>query len=170
MNRLPIDYINENAPYRVTLVSDDEVQFTTRYGVECRVGFMQDYSIWDDNAYQFLINNKNHKSSPNDNFLKETIFAIIDAFFISNPHILLYICETGDSKQSARNRLFVRWFHESKSRESFYFKDVCVYADGIENFAALIVQRSNPDLETIVQQFDEFVDLMSNKPDDTYNA
>ena len=129
------------------------------------MGFMQDFSIWDENAYQFLINNKSHKSSPNDNFLKETIFAVIDAFFISNPYILLYICETGDRKQSARNRLFVRWFNESKLRDSLYFKDVCVYADGIENFAALIVQRSNPELETIVRQFDEFVDLMSEKPD-----
>ena len=77
-----------------------------------------------ENAYQFLILNKNSKSSPSDKKLKDTIMAIIEAFFIRNPYILLYICETGDRKQAARNRLFVRWFNDSKRQKEFYFRDV----------------------------------------------
>ena len=140
------------------------MQFTSDYGVEYRIGFMEDYSIWPENAYQFLITNKNKKTSPNDLKLKETILIIIEAFFKANPHILLYICETGDEKQYARNRLFVRWFNESERKAEYYFRDVSICADGIDNFAAIIVQRNKPDIETIISQFDEFVSLMNSKP------
>ena len=104
MNPMPQDYINEHSPYVVKIVSDDEVQFTTDFDVEFRVSFMEDYSIWPENAYQFLINNNSHKPSPNDMKLKDTIMTLVEAFFVSNPHILLYICETGDDKQAARNQ------------------------------------------------------------------
>lgn len=145
-------------------MNGEDLLFTTDYGVEYRVSFMEDYTIWSENAYQFLINKRNKKPSPGDSKLKDTILAIIDAFFITNPSILLYICETGDDKQSARNRLFVRWFNESQRQQDFYFRDVTIEDDGIDNYAAIIVQRNNPDLDIIVSQFDEFVSLMSNKP------
>lgn len=166
VNPLPLSYINDKAPYKVTIGENEEIEFVTEYGVEYRIFFMEDSSIWEDNAYQFLINKKNRKASPNDIKLKETILAIIEAFFLSNPYILLYICETGDSLQAARNRLFVKWFHESENRERYYFKDVTVHADGIDNFAALILQKSNPEIKSIISQFDEFISLMQNKPTD----
>ena len=165
MNSLSIEYINERSPYVVSVVSDDEVQFVTDFGVEYRVSFMEDYSIWSENAYQLLINNKTHKPSPNDSKLRDTVMTLVEAFFIGNPSILLYICESGDDKQAARNRLFVRWFNESGRNENFYLQDVTFSDEGVENFAALILQRDNPEFDTIVAQFNEFVDLMTNKPE-----
>ena len=165
MNPLPTDYINEHSPYVVKVISNDEVQFMTDFSVEYRVSFMEDYSIWSEDAYQFLINNNTHKPSPNDSKLRDTIMTLIEAFFISNPHILLYICDTGDDKQAARNRLFVRWFNDSKHKGKFYLQDVTISDDGIDNYAALIVQRNNPEFESIIAQFNEFVELMKNKPE-----
>ena len=165
MNALPVLYLKTHSPYDVDVMQNGDLQFTTEYGVEYRVSFMEDYSIWPENAYQFLINNKNKKSSPSDIKLKETIMAIIEAFFISNPYILLYICETGDDKQAARNRLFVRWFNDAKHQKEYYFRNVNIKAEGIDNFAAIIVQKSNPEIETIISQFDEFVNLMIDKPE-----
>lgn len=165
MNTLPVQYLKTHSPYNIDIQPNGDLQFTTEYGVEYRVSFMEDYSIWPENAYQFLIINKNSKSSPSDKKLKDTIMAIIEAFFISNPYILLYICETGDRKQAARNRLFVRWFNDSKRQKEFYFRDVNIKAEGVDNFAAIIVQRSNPDIDTIISQFDEFINFMSDKPE-----
>ena len=165
MNPLPQNYINEHAPYVVKIISGDELQFTTDFGVEYRVCFMEDYSIWTENAYQFLIINSSHKPSPNDMKLKGTIMTLIEAFFISNPHILLYICETGDDKQAARNRLFVRWFNDSSRKDEFYMQDVTISVEGVDNFAALIVQRNNSEFDSIVAEFNEFIELMKNKPE-----
>lgn len=73
---------------------------------------MDDDTIWESGAYQFIIVNENNTPSPNDLKLRETIFCIIEDFFKANPEILLYLCETGDGKQASRNRLFIRWFRE----------------------------------------------------------
>lgn len=164
MNALSIKHIQDNSPYTVTIGKDNEIEFTTEYGVEYRVFFMEDYSIWEENAYQFLINKKNKKASPNDIKLRDTILTIVEAFFITNPYILLYICETGDSMQAARNRIFTRWFRESDSQQKYYFQDVTIHADGIDNFAALILQKTNPELDSIVSQFNDFIELMQDKP------
>lgn len=73
---------------------------------------MDDDTIGESGAYQFIIVNENNTPSPNDFKLHETIFCIIEDFFKANPEILLYLCETGDGKQASRNRLFIKWFRE----------------------------------------------------------
>ena len=89
---------------------------------------------------------------------------VIDEFFEQNPNILLYVCETGDDKQAARNRLFARWFRETEQATKYYFNNVEIDADGIENYAAIIVQKSNPELDEIIYKFNEVVETLQNKP------
>ena len=78
----------------------------TDYDVHYLVGFEYDDSSFDFATYQLVIINTNNKKSPRDSKVKDTIIAIIEDFFSNNENVLLYICETGDSKQSMRNRLF----------------------------------------------------------------
>ena len=59
-----------------------------------------------EDAYQLIIANVNHRSSPRDAKVRDTVIGIVDEFFRKNNTTLLYICETGDSKQSMRSRLF----------------------------------------------------------------
>ena len=145
-------------------MTESHWMFDTEYGVSYDIGFEPEETIWQDGAYMFNIINANHKKSPLDQKLKETIFAIIDEFFRANPAIMLYICATGDEKQSARNRLFERWFNEAESKGTYYFQNVTICAEGIENYAAIIVQRDNEQLDEIIQAFNEFVELMTDKP------
>ena len=42
---------------------------------------MEDDTIWDSGAYQFLITNLSNSASPNDSKLKLTILYILDSFF-----------------------------------------------------------------------------------------
>ena len=127
-------------------------------GVTCVVNFMDDFSIWEEGAYQFVIGNEGHKKSPNDGKLRDTIMGIIEAFFEVNPDILLYVCETGDGKEAMRNRLFLRWMKEYDKKETFYIEHFEIEAEGVMNFAAIIVQRKNPHIGNILTEFHEAIE------------
>lgn len=129
--------------------------------------FMSDYSIWNEGAYQFIIANKNQRKSPSDPKVKEAVLAIIEGFFDSNQEILLYVCETGDGKEALRNRLFLRWMREYDNKSIFYMEHVELRAEGIDNYATLIVQKSNPRLDDIVGDFHRAIDEI-RKPDDNF--
>ena len=164
MNLLDLNYINRLAPYKVWLEGSDYL-VETNHGLLFRIGFMDDQSIWPSGAYQFTINNESNKPSPNDQQLKATVFRIIEAFFAANPDILLYICETGDGRQALRSRLFVHWFRTYAGKDNFVMKTAEVQEGDTRNFAALIVQKSNPRLQDIIAEFDETIDVLTSKPD-----
>jgi hypothetical protein len=165
MNSLDLAYINRLAPYKVWTENGRDYLVETSYELLFKIGFMDDYSIWPEGAYQFYINNESHRPSPNDEKLKATIFRIIEAFFAANPDILLYICETGDDRQAYRSRLFVRWFNSYSGRDAYVMKTAEVNEGNIMNFAALIVQKSNPRLEEILDEFSETITILTGKPE-----
>lgn len=166
MNPLNLSSLNLVAPYTVWGAEEQFYFFKTEYDAIYKVGFMDDYAIWDSGAYQFLIINENNTPSPNDSKLKATIFCILEAFFAVNPDILLYLCETGDGKQAMRNRLFARWFEEYSENYLYYCRTVeIVDRDNVSNFAALIVQKSNPRLNEIIAEFEETIKVLTDKPD-----
>ena len=76
MKPLDISAINLNAPYSVWNIAD-YYYFRTKLGAIYKIGFMDDDTIWESGAYQFIIVNENNTSSPNDSKLRETIFCII---------------------------------------------------------------------------------------------
>lgn len=127
---------------------------------------MDDYSILREGAYQIIINNENHKSSPNDVKLKQTLFAIFEEFFAMNQEVLLYLCETGDGKQAFRNRLFLRWFNQYENKNAYILISATGIVEGQENFAAMIIRRDNPDADIVISEFNETVELLlDNKPE-----
>ncbi len=164
MNALDLKRINRLAPYKVWTEDGRDYLIETYKGQIYVIGFMDDYSIWPSGAYQFTINNQYNQPSPLDLKLRETILLLIEAFFTANPDILLYICETGDGRQAFRSRLFIRWFNTYAGRENYVMKTAEVVEDKTRNFAALIVQKSNPRLNEIISEFDETISLLSDKP------
>lgn len=165
MNPLDLAYINRLAPYKVWTENGSDYLVETNSDLLFKIGFMDDYSIWQSGAYQFYINNESHRPSPNDEKLKATVFRIIEAFFAANPDILLYICETGDGRQSFRSRLFVRWFNNYAGRDQYIMQTAEVQEGKTKNFAAIIVQKSNPRLSEILAEFDETISILTNKPE-----
>ena len=165
MNTLDMSYINRLAPYTVWTDDGRDYYVETGRGQIFVIGFMDDYSVWQTGAYQFTITNQSHQPSPNDRRLRETILLLIEAFFTANPDILLYICETGDGKQAFRSRLFVRWFNTYSGRDAYVMETAEVQEEHTRNFAALIVQKSNPRLAEILAEFDETISILTNKPE-----
>lgn len=165
MRPLSIDAINETSAYEVSEVTKSCFQFFTDYGVHCSVEFILDDSLMSHEAYHLVIVNVNHRKSPNDIKLRDTIIAVIDEFFEKNNATLLYICETGDEKQVLRNRLFERWFSTYECKTQYTFVASSLTDDeGIENYAAIIVRNDNPDLSAIVSEFTTTISLLSAKP------
>ena len=165
MNPLNLSSINLVSPYTVWGADSQYYYFKTDHDAIYKVGFMDDYSIWESGAYQFLIINENNQPSPNDPKLKATVFCVLEAFFAANPDILLYLCETGDGKQAMRSRLFARWFEDYSDNQLYYCRTVEIEdLDHVKNFAALIVQRSHPRLNEIIAEFDETIRVLAEKP------
>lgn len=164
MKPLNLTRINRLAPYKVWTEDGCDYLIETSRGQIFVIGFMDDYSIWQTGAYQFTINNQSHQPSPLDLKLRDTILLLIEAFFAANPDILLYICETGDGRQAFRSRLFIRWFNTYAGRDAYVMKTAEVQEGKTKNFAALIVQKSNPRLTDIIAEFDETINILTNKP------
>ena len=165
MNPLDLAYINRLAPYKVWTENGRDYLVENGSHRLFRVGFIDDYSIWSTGTYQFFIINESHQPSPNDEKLKATVFRIIEAFFAANPDILLYICETGDGRQAFRSRLFVRWFSTYSRRDDYVMQTAEVQEGKTRNFAALIVQKSNPRLNKILAEFNETISILTDKPE-----
>lgn len=160
-------HFNSVSPYKaLPSIPDGFYEFITDFGVRYSIGFMYDDSIITSGAYQFIISNVNNQASPNDDKVRQTIICMIDEFFCQNEDVLLYICETGDGKQAMRNRLFQYWFSKYDKKDDFTFLSSSVTeADGIVNYATIIIRSRSPRLTEVVTEFTETMRLFQEKPD-----
>lgn len=167
MVNLDLDRINSHSPYIVTVSGGAMCfQFVTDFGVTYNVSFLEDELMLSDESYQFIIANTNNKRSPRDSKMKQTIMAIVYEFFECANTTLLYICETGESRQGMRNRLFEIWFNSSSRKSDFAFMSADIRdAEGIPNYASIIVRLDNPRLTSVIAEFTETVQLLSQKPE-----
>ena len=164
---LSLKRINENSSYPVETTGEDGFyQFFTDGGVHYSVGFMEDDILLSQNSYQLIIANINNHKSPRDHKVRDTIIAIVDEFFRNSNSTLLYICETGDSKQSMRSRLFEYWFSTYNRKALFtMISSSIVDEEGVVNFATIILRNDNPNLSEIIAEFTESIQLLSQKPE-----
>ena len=164
---LSLKRINENSSYPVETTGEDGFyQFFTDGGVHYSVGFMEDDILLSQNSYQLIIANINSHKSPRDHKVRDTIIAIVDEFSRNNNSTLLYICETGDSKQSMRSRLFEYWFSTYNRKALFtMISSSIVDEEGVVNFATIILRNDNPNLSEIIAEFTESIQLLSQKPE-----
>jgi len=54
---------------------------------------------------------------------------------------------------------------EQTEKHLYYSDAVEMQADGVENFAAIIVQKTNPKLNEIVEAFNRVVNILKEKPE-----
>ena len=167
MNELSLSDINGKSPYRVLKGEGcGSFRFFTESRVQYAVDFIPDELIPEGESYQLIIANLNNRKSPCDLKVKDSVLIIIDEFFDKNQSTLLYICETGDGKQSMRNRLFEYWFNSYNRKMLFTLLTTSIVdEEGEVNFATLIVRNDNPKLPEIVAEFSESVRLLNQKPD-----
>ena len=166
MNVLSLETINASVPYLVkTSKEEGFYEFITSHDVHYSIGFLEDDLLLKEDAYQLIIANVNHRSSPRDAKVRDTVIGIVDEFFRVNNTTLLYICETGDGKQSMRSRLFEYWFSSYKRKALFtMLSSSIVDSDGIVNYATLILRNDNPRFVQVMEEYTKSIQLLSQKP------
>lgn len=102
-----LDRINAKAPYKVSF-DDKQLVFETQYGIHYEIRFFEEQPIGGCETWQFSFAKAEDTRTPEDPYVRFTLFAVIDEFFIENENVMLYICDTSDSREAARNRLFIR--------------------------------------------------------------
>jgi len=103
--------------------------YNTTHDVYYSVGFMEDDLLMQEDAYQLIIANVNHRSSPRDAKVRDTVIGIVDEFFRVN-----------------NTTLFVD-------------------ADGVVNYATLILRNDNPRFAQVVEEYTRSIQLLSQKPE-----
>ena len=92
---LPIERVNALSPYKVYINNNGSLGFETQYGSVYEVGFVEDYTFMDENAFQFFILESQGKHSVKDPLVRETIWVILETFFLENNpglYLLVLIC------------------------------------------------------------------------------
>lgn len=160
MNPIDLKIVNVYSPYAVWF-DDDVYYFKTDFDILYAVSFDEEGIFVEDAAYWFNLSNMTHKKSPGDKKIGITIKSLINGFFDANPNILLYMCDTANGQQAERNRLFKRWFKSFNNAGLFKIKSAVVKDEGVDNYVSIIVQQSNPKLESIMQSFSEQIELFN---------
>lgn len=159
-----LNRILEDSPYGITLSGTGFI-FKTDYGIHYRVSFdKEDIVLGNCETYQLILQNVENVRMPHDPKVELTVLAIIYEFFRSNQHVLLYICDTSDGKESSRNRLFLYWFEKHAEPNRF---TICTAHAQIEDevvYAAIIVDNRNPKVNEITADFEKTSSLLADKP------
>ena len=163
MKQFSLDRINSKAPYEVSALGKQFV-FVTNYGLHYEVRFFEESPIGGCETWQFSFAKAEDTPTPEDPYVRFTLFAIIDEFFIENEDVLLYICDTSDSREAARNRLFIRWFKQSAQPDRFTIRSASSTIEGQGFYAAIIVENRNPRLIDVTADFDQTAVSLTNKP------
>lgn len=156
MNALSIASINERAPLTVSITDNGSFIFSNG---EDRfvVGFVKDVAIMDEGVYQFFIESENGSNRSGSKKVRMTIIAIIEEFFSVNNSAMLYICDTSDDRQPARDRLFAAWFNEYSHNFNYTLSRTSIQVDEKVFYAALVIANDNPKYLEILSAFNNFV-------------
>jgi len=107
-------------PYDINLHVEDPYlyTFTTEAGIiySCRFGFVPNLSpllgIYDLEVRDFLFYPnypKNGLKKYYDSRILPTIMGMIKNYLQSENHVLLYVCDSSNGKEKARQKLFTQW-------------------------------------------------------------
>lgn len=154
MNKISIERINEKSPYEVKEIKDG-LEFHTPYGVCYRLYFVEELPLGGCETMQFMLNRIGDNDAPYDPNISTITFVIIDEFFTENDDVLLYICDTSDHREAGRNRLFLNWFEKAANPKRFVIRTASATVEDECIYAAIIVQRTNASLQSILDEFDE---------------
>lgn len=142
---------------------DRNYMFLISYGVLYAISFSEEFEFAGIMSYQFSLARLNDANKHTDPNIKSVIKSIITEFFDSNDSIMLYICDTSDGKEAVRNRLFLHWLDDDDFLRRFVYRTAQAIVEGHGFYTTIIVKRENPNLESIIQDFDLSAETLTNK-------
>ena len=74
--------------------------------------------------------------------------------------------DNANDQQAMRSRLFLRWFNAYGQQAEYYTRTEMIKDEAEENYIAIIVKRTHPQLPTIIDVFDKQIAMFrANKPE-----
>ena len=147
--------------------------FKTDSGIIYEVKFKEFFylfdksSIFSHHTYEFAIevaDNPLQGRPPLDSRIPITVASIfIDFFERFTEPLVIYICDSSDSKQLARQRKFNTWFSEFKRPEFFKIQANLLDKNGEPIPSSLILKISNPFFMQIIEEFKMIIEGYSDK-------
>lgn len=155
-------------PYNYTFKggSYNSYFFRTSIGIIYEVKFKpSDYlfnePVVDDSVFEFVIQiaeNPTGKRPPLDKRIAPTIAAIFNEFFQVHKRVVVYICDTSDSKATARHRKFNQWFEAFRGLAYFKLDLGVDDLDGTTYYTSLIFRADNPNTVLIIQAYKQLIE------------
>lgn len=154
MNPLSLERINRQSYYEVKSEMGG-FSFVTEAGIQYIVHFTEEFSLGGCQTYQFMFSKLTKEHSSFDHNVKSTLVTIVKEFFEENHDVLLYICDTSDSREASRDRLFRHWFRQFAETSEYAFYSANAQVEGEGFFAAIIVEKNNPKIDDIKNDFEK---------------
>lgn len=130
MEALDVKKISEVTHHRVIASDSQHYLFATDNDIIYDVSFAEDNPIGDVDTFQFSVMSTNHDRPPFDPYVKQTILSILEEFFNRNASVILYVCDTSDSRQILRSRHFQRWFEGYEKKDEYVTLSGCIMDEG----------------------------------------
>ncbi len=162
MIELSEEILNLRSPYRLAHVEDLTFSLITDIGQEYYLGFNESHDFLNEGAYFFFLENISGQHSAHDEKLLKTIVVLIEEFFRQNPMVLLYVCDSSDQRQAARNRLFRKWLASYEHAEQFIIYSKAIEGKSATYYTGLLARADNPAKEILIDVFNQFVDIMAS--------
>lgn len=153
---IPAEKINLRAPYRVRQVDDSVFAFTTKHGISYTASFVADVSFFDEGVYQFFLTKTSSRKGRKDDDISETVKVIIEEFFAQEEAVMLYICDTADGRQSARDRLFRAWFYSYVESEAYTMCTESMTIDNVRYLSSILLRKDHPVYIQVLSAFHDF--------------
>lgn len=160
MIELNLNHINLRSPYTVWR-QGEQLFFKTDNLIIYNVSFDYEEVLAKYSGYWLNLSNTSGLKSPNDVKISLTLAAIVEEFFTSQPHVMLYLCDSVNHQQAQRARLFLHWFTKLNSDNRFVIHTAIVKDEEEEDYVALIVERNNPQREKVLSFFSNEIKLFN---------
>lgn len=163
MIKFSLQQIQQNSPYEIVLSEGGDFLFVTDSDITYSISFTEEMFLGECQTYQFILRKIEETHSAHDEKVVKTVLAIINEFFRLNQNVLLYLCDTHDHREEARNRLFINWFQKHAEPNRF---TICTAQTNIEGqgfYAAIIIENTNPKLDAIKEDFSFTAEILTNE-------
>ena len=143
------------SPYKVVCEADSLIySFQTDSGQQYVAYFlrMDSYVTSFQNVYAFNLEQINNSTHPVDPRIAATVAELFGRFFENVENGIIYICDTTDGRELARDYLFDRWFRQYNDGRAEKYSAQQQTPDYLVK-ASLILLRNNPDKEQIISDF-----------------
>ena len=152
MDLISLSAVNAKSPYKIDSDPSGSFFFVTDKQRPDHGAFIEDPLFYEHGIYQYCLDTDIHAEA--DGHVYEVVVALMEEFFKSSAKGLLYVCDSMDGRQAARNRLFNRWYNSYADRNKYLLLQREIPYEGVLQYVSLIVRKDHPEVQLITEAFD----------------